>query len=188
MTVELLFISGNVDKTLEVKEILAPFEVSISAVAMTIAEIQTEDLQELVRNKALQAFERVGRPLLVEHTGLYLNHLNGLPGGLTAIFWDRLKADRFCELFGNTPDPRLVVKTMVGYVDGRRIHLFEGEVAGRVAPTPAGDRGFEWDCVFIPEGYEGTYAELGRAEKNQISMRRLALVKLASFLHGGTVS
>jgi XTP/dITP diphosphohydrolase len=184
-TVELRFISSSSEKAVEVGEILAPFGVAISRVDMDIPEIQTEDLRALVRSKALIAFDRVRRPLLVDHTALYLNHLNGLPGGLTAVFWDRLSADRFCELFGNTADPGLTVTTMVGYVDGRKISYFEGEVAGRVAPAPAGERGFGWDCVFIPDGHEVTYAQLPSETKNEISMRRLALQKLAVFLQEG---
>jgi XTP/dITP diphosphohydrolase len=184
-TVELRFISSSAEKSLEVGEILAPFGVAISPVDMKIAEIQTEDLRTLVRRKALTAFDEVRRPLLVEHTGLYLNHLNGLPGGLTSVFWDRLRADRFCELFGNTADPGLTVNTMVAYVDGRTISYFEGEVVGRVASAPAGERGFGWDCVFVPDGYDVTYAQLASDEKNQISMRRLALEQLAAFLQEG---
>jgi XTP/dITP diphosphohydrolase len=181
-TVELRFISSSAEKIAEVSGILAPFGVAITPVDLKIEEIQTEDLEALVRRKALKAFDKVRRPLLVEHTAIYLNHLNGLPGGLTSVFWKRLQAERFCELFGNTVDPGLTVKTMVGYVDGRKISYFEGEVVGRVASEPAGDRGFGWDCAFIPEGQDVTYAQLTGEEKNQISMRRLALEKLATFL------
>jgi XTP/dITP diphosphohydrolase len=184
-TVELRFISSSAAKTAEVGAILAPLGVAISPISMTISEIQTEDLRALVRRKALTAFDEVRRPLLVEHTALYVNHLNGLPGGLTAIFWDRLGADRFSDLFGATEDPGLTVRTMLGYVDGRKIFYFEGDVVGRVAPAPAGDRGFGWDCVFVPDGYELTYAQLASEEKNRISMRRLALEKLAAFLQQG---
>jgi XTP/dITP diphosphohydrolase len=181
-TVELRFISSSAAKIAEVRQILAPFEVAVSPVDLKIEEIQTEDLQALVRHKALTAFDKVRRPLLVEHTAIYLDHLNGFPGGLTALFWDRLREERFCELFGTTADPGLTVKTMVGYVDGRKIAYFEGAVAGRVAPAPAGDRGFGWDCAFIPEGRDVTYAELTAEEKNRISMRRLALEQLAAHL------
>jgi XTP/dITP diphosphohydrolase len=181
-TVELRFISSSPAKIAEVSEILAPFGVAISPVDFLIEEIQTEDLQALVRRKALKAFDEVRRPLLVEHTAIYLNYLNDLPGGLAAVFWKRLQAERFCELFGNTADPGMAVKTMFGYVDGRKISYHEGKVVGRVAPSPAGDRGFGWDCVFIPDGRDVTYAQLPSEEKNRISMRRLALDDLVSTL------
>jgi XTP/dITP diphosphohydrolase len=180
--IELLFVSRSANKTAELRQILAPHEIGIVPFVRDIPEIQTEDLQELVRRKALAAFDEARRPLLVEHTGLYLDHLNGLPGGLTAIFWDRLKEDRFCELFGNTASPGLTARTMVGYVDGRRIHFFQGEMRGRVAPAPAGDQGFQWDRVVIPEAYDQTISQLGPEIKNRISMRRRAMEGLVEHL------
>ena len=51
-----------------------------------------------MKDKTLKAFVRVGRSLFAEHTGLYLAHLSGLPGGLTQSFWDTLEADRFAEM------------------------------------------------------------------------------------------
>ena len=181
-TVELRFITSSPQKIEEVSEILTPAGVVISPVTLAIEEIQTESLQILVRRKALAAFDKVRRPLLVEHTALSLNHLNGLPGGLTRVFWDRLKEERFCELFANTADPGMTVEAMIGYVDGRKISYHVGKVTGRVAPAPAGDRGFGWDSVFIPEGRDVTYAQLEGDEKNQVSMRRLALDDLIAAL------
>jgi len=128
----------------------------------------------------LKAFEYLGEPLFVEHTGLYLDYLNGLPGGLTQIFWDRLEADRFAQLFGN-PDQKVLARTVIGYIDGKLCHFFEGEVSGRISSEPRGPRGFQWDCIFVPEGFDQTFAELGD-KKNEISMRRQALDKLATFL------
>ena len=49
---------------------------------------------------------------------------------------------------------------------------------------PRVDHGFQWDCVFQPDGYTETFAEMGTAKKNEISMRRKALDKFAAFLHG----
>jgi XTP/dITP diphosphohydrolase len=78
-------------------------------------------------------------------------------------------------------DSRLVAKTVLGYCDGQRFHLFEGSVSGRVPEAPAGDRSFQWDCVFIPDGETQTFAELG-TRKNELSMRKKALEKFAAFL------
>jgi XTP/dITP diphosphohydrolase len=142
--------------------------------------LQTEDPKLLVRDKALKAFEYLGEPLFVEHTGLYLDYLNGLPGGLTQIVWDRLEADRFAQLFGTTDD-KVLARTVIGYVDGKKCHFFEGEISGRISSQPRGPRGFQWDCVFVPEGFDKTFAELGD-KKNEISMRKQALDKFAGFL------
>lgn len=173
--------SGNEHKITEVQRILAPTGVEIVPVSRKIEELQTEDVERLVRDKLAKAFEAIGRPLFVEHTGLYLDGLNGLPAGLTQIFWDRLKEDRFADLVAGLGDAKATAKTILGYCDGREIHLFEGAIEGTVPRTPAGPTHFQWDCVFVPDGYTQTFAEMGAA-KDDISMRRRALDQFAAHL------
>lgn len=173
--------SGNEHKIAEVQRILAPVGVDIVPVSKKIEELQTEDVERLVRDKLTKAFEAIGRPLFVEHTGLYLSGLNGLPAGLTQIFWDRLQADRFVDLVAGLGDNRATAKTVLGYCDGHKIHLFEGAIEGTVPRTPAGPPDFQWDCVFVPDGGTQTFAEMGAA-KDEISMRRKALDLFAAHL------
>lgn len=173
--------SGNAHKITEVRRILAPVGVDIVPVSRKIEELQTEDVESLVRDKLTKAFDSIGRPLFVEHTGLYLNGLNGLPAGLTQIFWDKLQADRFADLVAGLGDAKVTAKTILGYCDGREIHLFEGAIEGIVPREPAGPTDFQWDCVFVPDGRTQTFAEMGAA-KDDISMRRKALDLFAAHL------
>lgn len=173
--------SGNEHKIAEVQRILAPVGVDIVSVSRKIEELQTEDVESLVRDKLTKAFQEIGRPLFVEHTGLYLSGLNGLPAGLTQIFWDRLQADRFADLVAGLGDSKVTAKTILGYCDGREIHIFEGSIDGTVPRKPAGPTHFQWDCVFIPNGSTQTFAEMGAA-KDDISMRRTALDQFAAHL------
>lgn len=185
-TFNVRFVSSNHYKIEEAKFILSPINVNVIPIDMKIEELQTTDTERLVRDKALKAFTKIARPLFVEHTGLYLNYLNGLPGGLTQIVWDSLKAERFSTLFGQAPDTSVKAKTTICYVDGKRMHIFVGEITGRIAKSPAGNRDFQWDCVFIPDGETQTFAEMGE-RKNQISMRKLALDNYAAFLKANGV-
>ncbi len=175
------FMSSNQHKIAEVQRILAPVGVEIVAVPQKIQELQTQDVHALVKDKLIKAFGSIGRPLFVEHTGLYLSGLNGLPAGLTQIFWDQLKADRFANLVAGLGDTKVTAKTVLGYCDGYKMHLFEGSIEGTVPTTPAGPTDFQWDCVFIPNGFSMTFAEMG-ATKDDISMRRIALDKFADHL------
>lgn len=181
---EIRFLSSNEYKIREVEAILGPVGVQVVPVPIKIEEIQTEDVQRLVRDKVLKAFDRIGRPVFVEHTGLHLPGLNGLPGGLTQIFWDKLQADSFVSLAKSIGSRLVTAKTVIGYCDSQSIHYFEGEVSGTVPDTPAGPRDFQWDCVFVPDGFSQTFAELGK-KKNEISMRRRALDQFAAYIKTG---
>jgi XTP/dITP diphosphohydrolase len=180
----LRFVSCNPNKIAEAMMILAPRGITVVAAPFKIEELQTTDIKRLVYDKVLQAFEKFRRPLFVEHTSLYIHEAGGLPGGLTQIFWDTLEADRFARLFGRLADPTTaVVKCSIAYCDGRQIVEFDDEIAGQIPEIPRGARDFKWDCVFQPDGEEGTFAEL-KARKNNVSMRRGVLDKLATHLLG----
>ena len=179
--IQVRFVTSNPFKAAEAQEILGPIGVRVVPIEMKIEELQTTDTHRLVRDKAVRAFANIARPLFVEHTGLYLKYMNDLPGGLTQIVWDALQADRFSELFGKSPDPRVTAKTTIGYIDGKKVHIFLGEISGRVAAKPIGNRDFQWDCVFVPDGETETFAQMG-SRKNKISMRRRALDQYAAFL------
>lgn len=181
MGTQLRFLSRNPFKIKEAKSILESVGVEVVPIEYKIDELQTTDTEKLVKDKALKAFSYTGRPLFVEHTGLYIEQLNGFPGGLTQVFWDTLQADRFSELFGNSNNTSVIAKTVVAFIDGKQYHIFIGEITGNISPEPRGCRDFQWDCVFIPNGSKETFAEMGN-KKNSISMRKLALDELAKFI------
>ena len=177
----LRFLSSNPNKIAEARAILTPAGFELVSVEKKLDEIQSGDVEFLVRDKCIKAFRLIGRPVFVEHTGLYIEALNGFPGGLTQVFWATLGAKRVSELFGRE-DGKAVARTRIGYCDGRCVHQFEGEVSGSLATEPRGDPS-QWDCVFIPEGSDETLAEMGE-RKNEISMRRKALDQFAAYLRG----
>ena len=98
-----------------------------------------------------------------------------------------MEARRFADLVAALGDVKVIAKTVLGYCDGRQMHLFEGAIEGTVPRTPAGPEDFQWDCVFIPDGYTKTFAEMG-ADKDDISMRRIALNKFAAHLKTSKVT
>lgn len=180
------FLSGNSFKIKEVQDIIAKIDITVVPVDYKINEIQTIDVPALVHDKCIKAFQRVRRPIFVEHTSLHIYPLNGFPGGLTQVFWDTLQAESVASIFGKMPDPSVKATTRIAYCDGKAVHQFEGEILGKISPEPRGDRAFQWDCIFIPDGETQTFAEMGK-QKNEISMRRKALEKFSLFLAGETM-
>jgi XTP/dITP diphosphohydrolase len=180
--IALRFVSSNKFKIAEAEKILAPRGITVVPADAKIEELQTTDTERLVRDKVLKAFAIIGRPLFVEHTGLYVHEASNLPGGLTQIFWDALLADRFAHMFTPVASRGAATAiTRIAYCDGRQIHQFEGSITGSIVNPPRGPRDFQWDCVFEPEGDTETFAEMG-PRKNTISMRRSAFDKLANHL------
>jgi XTP/dITP diphosphohydrolase len=178
MGLDLRFLTKNDPKFQEFTKLFMGTGYTITKAHITIEEIQTEDMEALVSDKVIKAYEKIRRPVFVDHTGLHLDVLAGFPAGLTEIFWNRLKNERLAQLFGNTA---VTAVTLIGYCDGKSLSIFRGEVAGMIASEPRGPDAFQWDPIFIPHGHSNTFAELGD-DKNEISMRRLAINQFIAYL------
>ena len=176
---KLYFVSKNPDKIKEVKAILGSDSIEVLGSDTTINEIQSPDINEIVKDKVLKAFKQIKRTLIVEHTGLYIQEFGNLPGGLTQVFWDSLGAEGFCRYFGGL---ECTAKTVVAYCNGKGYKLYEGTIEGRITKQPGGTSTFQWDPVFIPNGYDQTFAEMSPEKKNEISMRKKALTQLKNDL------
>jgi non-canonical purine NTP pyrophosphatase (RdgB/HAM1 family) len=175
----LYFITGNKNKFDEVAAILPEVE----QLDVDLPEIQEIDPHEIIKAKLMEAFQHTTGKFIVEDTSLYLDCMNGLPGPLIKWFLKTVGnkglAD-IAEKFGNS---KAQAKTMIGYATDRDdIHFFEGVVEGKIV-QPKAVSGFGWDPIFLPDGYTKTFAEMDKSEKNEISMRRMAVNKLGEFLN-----
>lgn len=179
----LYFLSSNKYKIQEVQSILNSDNINVVSASFKINEIQKDNMKEIAEDKVLKAFKEIGRPIFVEQTGLLIKDFGNLPGGLTQIFWDSLGAEKFSKIFSKIGSSEVTAKTVLAFCDGKEIHTFDGEIDGYIINPPRGNRDFQWDCVFKPVGYDKTFAELG-FEKNEISMRRIALNKFKNYLEG----
>ena len=183
---EIYFMSSNKNKLKEIAELLNSPNITVHAVLNTIKEIQSNDMNEIAARKALEAFQQIRRPVLVDQTGLFIKNFGNLPGGLTQIFWDSLGAEKFSDIFAKNQPANATASIVIAHCDGKKIRLFEGSIDGRIVCPPRGDRQFQWDCIFEPNGYDQTFAEMGE-QKKDISMRKIAIEKLKSFLEAENV-
>ena len=175
---ELYFLTSNDDKLKEVEAILG---LPINKISLDLNEIQTLEVAEVVKDKAKRAFEQIKKPVFIEDTGLYITALNGFPGALYKWVFKTIGNDGICQmLLGKNREA--IAKTCVGLYDGQQMNLFMGEIRGTISEKPLGTFGFGWDPIFIPSGFDQTFAELGLEIKNKVSMRRLALSRLKEFL------
>jgi len=161
---------------------LLKLEMEVLHVDYDVEEIQSEDDKKLIKDKVIKAFRVIRRPVCVEQTGIYIKEFGNLPGGLTSIVWDNLGAENFCRFFSREKNT-VLMKSIVGYCDGKNVKVFLGECYGSIAKEPTGIREDRLDRIFIPKGYSNTFADLGE-EKNNISTRIIAFKKFFKYLEG----
>jgi non-canonical purine NTP pyrophosphatase (RdgB/HAM1 family) len=172
------FITGNKNKVAEVQAMLP----NIEQLDIDLPEIQDIDAKKIVREKLREAINHAKGEFIIEDTSFYLECLHGLPGPLIKWFLQTIGPDGLARIADTSGNKRAEARTIIGYARNHdEIYFFEGAIAGTVV-TPRGENGFGWDVVFMPDGYQKTFAEMGREEKNNISMRRIALDKLREFL------
>jgi len=179
MNEEMLFITGNNNKAEEVRAITG---LNIVARKLDIPEIQSLDVEEVAKAKALSAFQATGLPVVVDDTGMSIESLNGLPGALVVWFLDVLKQDGIIKLLANERNRKASVSTCIAYADETGVSVFTGTINGKIPDSVKGENGFGYDPIFIPDGHDKTYAEMSSDEKNQISMRKIALLKFKDFM------
>jgi non-canonical purine NTP pyrophosphatase (RdgB/HAM1 family) len=173
------FITGNKGKLQEAKQILGEVE----SLDLDLVEIQEIDPQAVISAKLKEAEKHEAGEFIVEDTSLYLDALGGLPGPLIKWFMKTVGNNGLYEIAEKLGNNKAEAKTLVGYSDKQgNMEFFEGSISGKIV-SPKGE-GFGWDPVFQPEGYNKTFGEMTQEEKNEISMRKIALEKLREYLNG----
>lgn len=177
--VELTFITGNAAKA---EQLGRHLDHPVAHKKLDLPEIQSLDLREIIEHKAKEAHKQIGGTVLVEDTSLTFKSLGKLPGPLIKWFLGELDNDGLSKLLDGYKDRTAVAECMFGLYDGVTLQVFDGSAAGSIAATPKGERGFGWDPIFIPKGYEKTWGEMDIEEQKETSMRRKALLKLEAYL------
>lgn len=178
---KMYFVTSNQNKLAEARGIIGG---DIDRIDLDIPEIQAIDVSEVVEDKARKAYEQVHQPVLVEDTGLYINAWNGFPGALIRWVLKSVGNDGICKLLQNYQDRSAYAKTSVCFYDGSQFRTFDGRIEGIITDSPRGNQGFGWDPIFQPRGYNSTFAEMSEEEKNGISMRKEAFLKLKAYFDG----
>ena len=176
MVSQIKFVTGNSNKVRETAAILG---ITLEQVKVDgLIEIQTLDIEELVHHKCRQAYEALKCSVLVEDSGLLFKAWDGLPGSLVKWFEYTVGCKGMLKKLQGFEDRSAIAVSCFAIFDGKDIKVARGEVKGSIANEVRGSHGFGWDVIFIPEGFEKTYAEMQSEEKNAISHRKNALEKL----------
>lgn len=172
------FITGNKNKIAEAKAILGDVE----QYDIDLPEIQEIDAKKIITEKLLEGLKHKKGEFIVEDTSLYLDCLNGLPGPLIKWFLKTIGGQGIYDIAKAFNNFKAQAKTVIGYAKNEReIEFFEGVIEG-VIIQPTVETDFGWDNIFKPNGHEVSFAEMSKDQKNEISMRKLALEELKKHL------
>ena len=197
---ELVFVTTNEGKMKEISNLLkGGFELkSLNDLGFEgeIPEINPT-LEENASAKAFYIYERFQVNCFADDTGLEVEYLNNWPGVYSARFAemeDNIKfaskkelteanINKLLSLLKGKDSRKARFRTVISLIlQGKEIR-FEGMVKGEITEEKRGEGGFGYDPVFVPDGYDKTFAEMSLEEKNKISHRAIAFAKLVEFLN-----
>ncbi|HHJ10280.1 MAG TPA: RdgB/HAM1 family non-canonical purine NTP pyrophosphatase [Bacteroidetes bacterium] len=189
---KIIFATHNKHKIEEVRHLVDKRFMLLSLQHVDLAEDIPEDYQTLEENALFKAkfiFQKTGIPTFADDTGLEIAALNNRPGVFSARYAgknknDQANMDKVLKELKNADNRLARFRTVIAFVwnDGKE-KLFEGIVNGKIGLVKKGKQGFGYDPIFIPDGYNITFAEMPLDVKNSISHRSRAFRKFTSFLN-----
>ncbi len=191
---KILLATNNKHKAEEFAQIFDELGSTISIIPMdsvTDRVIDVEEdgdtLEENAFKKAKGFYDVVKMPTIADDTGLEVDALGGLPGTHSARFAGEdsdsaANRTKLLDMLSDKSNRKAQFRTVLCYYDGVNAHFVEGICEGSIIATQKGVGGFGYDCIFIPDRYEQTFAEMPQDLKNSLSHRRNAINKLIDVL------
>ena len=189
---KIVFATNNAHKLQEVQQVLgSEFELVTLRQCGVVDDIPENELtlEGNALAKARYIYQRTGSDCFADDTGLEVDALGGEPGVRSARYAtdghdDEANKRLLLERLKGVENRAAQFRTAVALILGGKEYLFEGIVRGEITSEERGEGGFGYDPLFIPEGFDKTFAELSAEHKNAISHRGRAVRKLAEFLRG----
>ena len=188
---KLVFATNNAHKLDEISAILGEKVelLSLKDIHCDIDIPETSDtLEGNAMLKAEYIYEHYGLDCFSDDSGLVVESLNGVQVGYSARYAGgeghnaEANMQKLLQNMQGVQNRKAQFRTVICLITNGKKHLFEGVVKGEIIKEKRGDSGFGYDPIFMPQGYEQTFAELGNETKNKISHRALAVEKLCRFL------
>lgn len=189
---KLVFATNNKHKLQEVRDILGNrIEV------LSLSDINCHDdipetgttLEENALIKARWVSEKYNCNCFADDTGLEVTALGGAPGVYSARYAGEecnsvANMEKLLQNLTEKTDRSAQFRTVIALIINGEEILFDGVVKGSITTEKSGDSGFGYDPIFVPEGYDISFAQMGNKEKNSISHRFRATEKLSKYLNG----
>ena len=177
------FVSKSKNKYEELKQMAEGTSYDIRWYQYSIKELQTDKVEELLRHKALAAFKKIKRPVIVDHTILEVEAFNNLPGLQTNYFFEKLGNKEIVDSCNYKKKWKAKAITKLCCCTGKKLIFAEGMENGRITEKADELEGaYAWDSIFKPSENNDKDEIYARLDKNERSMRRKAWEELTKQL------
>ena len=188
---QLIFATHNAHKANEVKKI-----VGNSLEIKNLSDINFFDdipetgstFKENALQKVQYLHDKIKCNCFADDSGLSVDALNGAPGILSARYAgepsnSQRNTEKLLDVLKNETNRKAQFTCVIAVILDEQTHFFEGIIRGTLTESPQGEGGFGYDPIFIPDGYDKTFAELPSEIKNKISHRAIAMQKFQQFIN-----
>ncbi len=187
---ELVVATNNAGKLREIKSLLPDWNLLTLEDIGFRGEIPEphDTFNENARAKAQTIYEFCGKPVMADDSGLCIDALGGAPGVFSARYagdgaTDEENVQKALSVLGDGTDRKAHYTAVICLILNGATHFFEGYCHGQITSSPQGKDGFGYDPIFMPDGYDETFAELPLSIKNTLSHRGEATRQMARFFH-----
>ena len=188
---KLVFATNNKHKLDEVRKITAQHNIEVVSLADIHCHDEIPETADTLEGNALQKAQylqdKFGLDCFADDTGLEVEALDNAPGVYSARYAgpghdSEANMQKLLQEMERKTNRKARFRTVIALIIGDKQYCFSGIVNGTITREKKGENGFGYDPIFIPEGYEQTFAELGDSVKNKISHRAKAVEQLDHFL------
>jgi XTP/dITP diphosphohydrolase len=188
---KLVFATNNKHKLDEVRKITAQHNIEVVSLADIHCHDEIPETADTLEGNALQKAQYIqdkfGLDCFADDTGLEVEALDNAPGVYSARYAgpghdSEANMQKLLQEMEGKTNRKARFRTVIALIIGDKQYCFSGIVNGTITTEKKGENGFGYDPIFIPEGYEQTFAELGDSVKNKISHRAKAVEQLDHFL------
>ncbi len=186
------FATHNENKAKEIREVLKNTNFCITTLKDLGFYEDIPETKDTLKGNAIEkaefVFSKYGISCFSDDSGLEVDALDDAPGVFSARYAgperdNKKNIDLLLKNLHNKQNRKARFKTVIAYKSSNILKIFEGVTEGKITETPRGDEGFGYDPVFVPEGFDKTYAEIDIKDKVDMSCRTKAFKKFIDFLN-----
>ncbi len=175
------FVTHNMGKIKEARQILEP-KIKVNHINLEYDEVQHDDISIIAKKSAEMVALMLGKPVVVDDSGLFITALNGFPGAFSSTVHKQIGLAGLLKLMAGVANREVAYRCAIGYCEpGKKAVVFLGEEKGTLSTTVKGSLGFGHDPLFIPKEETRTYGEIKGCESLK-KFRRIALEQLKEYL------